>query len=135
MHKNSSEKSSAKEGIKIPQQEVVKFIIKESLRKRKALSQKDLAATINRELVKGESGYRISGKRARLLALQIPVKITIETRHGPQPEKCPVCNKSLKKRYSKNLAGKKLLSALDCSRCGYHGTIAGFVPSRYYFSL
>ena len=63
--------------LKIPQKDVVKFVIKETLSKKKALSQKCLAEIITKELRKGESKYTISGKRARILALEIPVKINV----------------------------------------------------------
>jgi len=121
--------------LKIPKKDVVKFVIKEALQKRKAMSQKDLAEIITKELRRGESKYRISGRRARLLALEIPVALKIETKRGRVPKKCPVCGRGLKKTYSKNLYNRKVLTALRCGKCGFHGTGGKWMPSRYYFSL
>lgn len=121
--------------LKIPKKDVVKFVIKEALQKRKAMSQKDLAEIITKELRKGENKYRITGKRARLLALEVPVKIRTETRKGRVPKKCPVCSRGLKRTYSKNLYGKKLLTNLKCPRCGYRGTGGKWMPRKYRFSL
>jgi peptide subunit release factor 1 (eRF1) len=121
--------------MKIPRRDVVKFVIKEALQKEKAVSQKELAEIITKQLVKGESKYRITGRRARLLALEIPVKIMVETRKGRVPRKCPVCGRGLKRTHSKNLYGKKILTGLRCGRCGYHGTGGRWMPRKYSFSL
>ena len=129
------QKQNSPAELKIPKKDVVKFLIKESLKKRRALSQKELAETITKELRKGESKYSITGRRARLLALEIPVEIRIETRKGQVPKRCPACGRGLKKSYSKNLYGKKILTSLRCCRCGYRGTGGRWIPSRYYFSL
>jgi len=120
---------------KIPQRDIVKFVLKESLQKRKATSQKELVEIIKKGLRKGDSKYSITGKRARLIALQTKVKIKVNTRHGPVPNKCPVCGHGLKRSYSKNLLGRKVLTGLSCSRCRYHGTEGKWIPSRYSFSL
>ena len=121
--------------MKIPQKDVVKFVIKEALQKGKAMSQKELAEIITKELMRGESKYRITGRRARLLALEIPVKITTETRKGSVPRKCPACGRGLKRTYSKNLSGRKLLTGLRCGRCGYRGTGGRWAPRKYVFSM
>jgi peptide subunit release factor 1 (eRF1) len=127
--------ASNSSSLKIPRKDVVKFVIKEALQKRKAMSQKELAEIITKELRRGESKYRITGRRARLLALEVPVKIKTETRKGRVPRKCPVCSRGLKRTYSKNLYGKKLLTSLKCSRCGYHGAGGKWMPRKYRFSI
>ena len=128
-------KKSGNIKLKIPQKDVVKFVIKEALQKRKAMTQKELADIITKELRKGEIKYRISGKRARLLALDIPIKIRVATRKGKVPKRCPACGKGLKRTYSKNLTGKKLLTAIKCGRCGFKGTEGKWMPRKYHFSL
>ena len=121
--------------LKIPRKDVVKFVIKESLQKRKAVSQKRLAENITKELQKGELKYRISGRRARTIALEIPVMLNVETRKGQVPKKCPVCGRGLKKTYSKNLYNRKVLTSIKCGRCGFHGTGGKWIPRRYHFSI
>ena len=121
--------------LKIPRKDVVKFVIKEALQKRKAVSQKHLTEIITKELMKGESKYRITGRRARLLALEVPVTLRTETKRGKIPKRCPACGRGLKKTFSKNLYGKKMLASLRCGRCGFHGSDGKWAPSRYYFSL
>jgi len=129
------QKQGPKERLKIPQKDIVKFVIKEALQKRKALSQKELAEIITKQLRRGESKYIISGKRARLLALDIPVKMIIDTKRGHIPKRCPACGRGLRRTYSKNLYGKRVLTGLRCSKCSYHGTGGKWAPSRYHFSI
>ncbi len=123
-------------GQKIPKKDVVKFIIKECLQNRKMKTQKELVKQISKELKKGDKKYRISGKRARLIALQVPsIRVRIKTKHGKKPRKCPCCSHRLKKKYTRTLAGKKLLYELRCSRCSYKGTEGKWVPKKYEFEL
>jgi predicted RNA-binding Zn-ribbon protein involved in translation (DUF1610 family) len=129
------DKQTSKAKLKIPQKDIVKFVIKEALQKRKAMTQKELAAIITKELRRGENKYRITGRRARLLALDIPIKIKVSTRKGKVPKKCPACGKGLKRTYSKNLTGKKLLTAIRCGKCGYRGSEGKWMPRKYTFSL
>lgn len=126
---------SAKATIKIPRKDVVKFVIKEALQKRDAMSQKELVEIITNELRKGDSKYRITGKRARIIALETNVRIDTATRKGAAPKRCPVCGRGLKRAYSKNLLGRKLLTKIRCCRCGYSGTEGRWMPRKYTFSM
>lgn len=122
-------------GIRIPQKEIVKFIINQTLKSKKAATQEELSRIITSGLSKGDAGYRITGRRARLIALEMPVRVKTETKKGPVPRKCPVCFHGLKKTYSKNLFGKNILTGLSCSRCGYKGNGGKWVPRKYTFEL
>ena len=135
MPPKSKQANDSAPNIKIPGKEVVKFVIKESLRKRKAMSQQELSEIISNELRKGDHKYRITGKRARLLSLEIPAKIKVETRKGPMPRRCPVCGRGLKRTHSKNLAGRKILTSIQCGRCGFRGAGGKWMPRKYSFSL
>ncbi|RLI98563.1 MAG: hypothetical protein DRO99_00410 [Candidatus Aenigmatarchaeota archaeon] len=123
------------EGIKIPQKNIVKFVIKEALKGKKAASQEELAYIIERELRRGDPKYRITGRRAREIALEVPVKVVTETREGPMPRRCPACGHSLKKSHTRNLAGRNIVTGLSCARCGYHGENGKWAPRKYTFRL
>jgi len=118
---------------KVPKKEIVKFIIKEALQKQKISSQNELAGVVIEKLRMGDKKYSITGKRARMIALEIPVRVSIKTRRGQVPKRCPSCSHGLRRTYSKNLFGKKLLSRLRCQRCGYTGLEGRWTPSRYEF--
>lgn len=118
---------------KVPKKEIVKFIIKEALQKQKISSQNELAEVVAEKLRRGDRKYSITGKRARIIALEIPVKVSIKTRRGQAPKRCPSCSYGLRRTYSKNLFGKKLLSGLRCQKCGYKGSEGRWIPSRYEF--
>ncbi len=60
-------------------------------------------------------------------------KLVTETRMGGKTEKCPSCYSSLKKIYTKNLKGRKILYKMMCQRCGYSGVNGKFAPKRYKF--
>ena len=117
----------------IPKKDIVKFFIKETLLHQRVHSQRELADIINRKLKPGE--YVVSGKRARSLALEIPgIKVHIETKRGKTPEtNCPVCYGKLKKIYTKNLRGDKLLVRMQCGSCGYVGHEDKWSPKKYEF--
>ena len=124
------------EKVKRPKSEVVKFIIRNVLRGQKIRTQAELARLACQKLRVGDEGYALSGRRARALAVQIPgISIRMETRHGPVPKRCPCCSHGLKKRFTKNLSGRKLLVRLSCPRCKYAGSGNKWVPSRYEFSM
>ncbi len=118
---------------KVPKKEIVKFIIKEALQRQKISTQSELAGVVAKKLKRGDRKYSITGKRARLIALEIPARVSIKTRRGKVPKRCPSCSHGLKRTYSKNLFGKKLLSGLRCQKCGYRGSEGRWIPSRYEF--
>ncbi len=119
---------------KRPKGEVVKFIIKEILASQKVRTQTVLAELVLERLNREGESYNLSGGRVRSLAAQIPgIGIQTETRGGPAPKKCPCCSHTLKKRFTKNLYGKKLLIRIRCPRCGYTGSENKWAPRRYLF--
>ncbi len=122
--------------MRIPKTDTVQFIIKEVLQERKVTSQKELADLVNRKLKKVDTAYSISERRARSAALQIAqVKVSTLTKKGQPPKKCPSCGHSLKRIYTKNLKGKKLLVRLVCAKCSYTGKENKWEPQRYSFEL
>ena len=122
--------------MKIPSKDLVKFVIKRVLENKKVGSQKELSELVVKELNKNKKQYALSGKRARLIALEIPeVKVLIEVKKGKIPKKCPCCKSKLVKTYTKNLLGGKILVKLKCLKCGYKGLEGKWIPKRYEFSL
>lgn len=116
-----------------PKKEVVKFVIKSILQKQKVDSQLELTELVNKELKKVDKTYTISGKRARKIALELPVKISVLTKNGKILKHCPCCGSSLKKIYTRNLAGKRMLFKLVCSKCEYKGLNGKWAPRKYEF--
>ncbi|RLJ06332.1 MAG: hypothetical protein DRP13_03855 [Candidatus Aenigmatarchaeota archaeon] len=122
--------------MRIPKKEVIEFLIKEILSRKNIYSQKELTEELLKELQKTDKEYRITGKRARKIALSLPeVSIKITTKYGSIPELCPVCGSRLKKIHTLNLKGKKVLSKLVCPKCGYQGKQNKWIPKRYEFHL
>jgi hypothetical protein len=116
----------------IPKKDIVKFFIKETLLQQKAHSQSELAEIINKKMKSGE--YAVSGRRVRSIALEVPgVRIHAVTKRGKVPEQCPVCATHLKRIYSKNLMGDKLLLRVQCDGCGYSGNNEKSSPMKYEF--
>jgi len=121
---------------KIPKSEVVKFIIKEILRNQKISTQARLAELASQKLKMNDEGYRLSGRRARALAVHMPdINVQMETRHGPIPKRCPCCSHGLRKKHTKNLRGRRVIISLACSRCNYRGSENKWVPRRYVFEM
>ena len=122
--------------MRIPKREVVKFVLKSALRKRKARSQEELVQAVNRELRKVDSGYSITGKRLREIAVSMPdVKIEVVTRKGRAPSRCPSCGSQLRKSWDRNLVGRKILRSMTCQRCGYAGKTGKWSPGKYNFCV
>jgi len=122
--------------MRIPKKEVVEFFLREILQSRKITSQTELAEILGKKLKKGNEYYTITGKRARMIATEIPgVQVIVYTKKGRKPSKCPSCSHRLKKVYMKNLKGKRLLIRLECPNCGYTGSEGRWAPRRYKFTL
>lgn len=120
----------------IPKKEIVEFLIRESLKDRKARSQKELSEILNQKLKSVDPDYSVTGKRVRSIAIDMPdVMIRVHTRSGSRPETCPSCGSELKKIYTKDLAGRDILSRMDCDTCGYSGRKDKWMPKRYEFWL
>jgi len=125
-----------KKGTKLPKKDVVIFVVKEVIQKHKEIgSQREFTELVNSSLKRVDPKLTISGKRLRSLCLGTPnLKLMIETRKGKLRRKCPSCSSSLRKVYTKNLRGRKILYKLVCSRCGYSGKDGKWTPKRYVFS-
>ncbi len=120
---------------KIPKEGIIRTIIESAIEEREIGSQTELADFIRGKLKHGDDNYRISGKRARLIALDIPdLEVHIETKEGEVPEKCPSCSGQLESIYMRNLKGEKILSKLVCKICPYEGRQNKWIPRRYIFT-
>jgi predicted RNA-binding Zn-ribbon protein involved in translation (DUF1610 family) len=124
-----------KKGMKIPKKDVVVFVVKEVIQKHQKInSQEEFTDLVNKSLKRVDAKLTISPRRLRLLSLGLPnLKLTVETKKGRSISKCPSCFKTLRKVYTKNLRGRKLLYKLVCSKCGYSGKNGKFAPKRYVF--
>jgi predicted RNA-binding Zn-ribbon protein involved in translation (DUF1610 family) len=120
-------------GKKIPNDDVLEFVVREVLCQRSADSQKELAELVNKKFAATGSGFRVSPSRARAAALKVGSKLLIKTRKGQAPVKCPGCGRRLKKAYIRNLKGRNMVFSMKCPHCGYEGKSGRWSPSRYGF--
>jgi predicted RNA-binding Zn-ribbon protein involved in translation (DUF1610 family) len=122
--------------MKFPKSEVVKFVVKSALRRRTANSQEELVKMVNSELRKVDSQYAITGKRLRSIIVTMPeMKMSVSVRKGVMHQKCPSCGSGLKKAYTMNLKGRKVLDNMKCAKCGYRGHDGKWMPRKYGFRL
>ena len=122
--------------MKIPKKEVVKFVTKSVLNRRIADTQAELTAMVNEELQKVDPDYAITGKRLREITVSMSdVGIKVDTKRGDTPRRCPSCNAGLKKSFSRNLKGRRILEQLRCPKCGYKGHDGRWRPRKYGFSM
>lgn len=118
-----------------PKEDVLRFLIREVLNSRPAGSQEELSGLVRAELGKSDADFAITGERVRRIAVKIPgVRVFVSLRRGRVPSKCPCCFSGLRRIYTKNLKGKRILVGLRCRRCGYRGSGDKWVPRRYGFS-
>jgi hypothetical protein len=124
-----------RKGVKFPKEEVIQFIIRKVIRKQREVnSQRELAELVNKNLRMVEPHYTISPRRVRLISIRLPdVKVKVQTKRGKIRKKCPSCLHSLKRVYTKNLKGKRILFKLVCPKCSYQGLNGKWVPRRYSF--
>ncbi len=124
-----------KAGMKLPKKDVVNFVIKEVMQKNKEIeSLREFTDLVNMRLKMVDFRLVISGKRLRNIFIKMPsTKLVIETRKGKKTKRCPSCFSGLKRVYTKNLRGRKILYKLVCSKCGYSGANGKFSPKRYKF--
>ena len=124
-----------RKGTKLPKKDVVLFVIREIIQRYKKIeSQREFTDLVNENLKRVDSKLAISGKRLRMLSLEVPnLGLKIETKRGKIRKRCPSCSKVLRKVYTKDLRGKKILYKLVCSKCGFTGKEGKWVPRRYVF--
>jgi len=122
--------------MKVPREDAVRFVIKSVLKRSKAGSQEELAAMVNAELRNADPEYAVSEKRAREIAVSMDdVRVEVLVRKGKMPSRCPSCGSHLKKTYSRNLKGRKIIEKMACQRCGYAGHDGKWLPMRYIFTV
>jgi len=120
---------------RIPKDDVVEFVIREVLRGKNVRTQAELAE-LSCDVLKGRHIRGITGRRARMVALRIPgVKMRVDTRNGPMPERCPCCSSELEKIYAKDLSGNRIIVGMECTKCSYRGHGKKWVPRRYGFEI
>jgi predicted RNA-binding Zn-ribbon protein involved in translation (DUF1610 family) len=124
-------------GAKLPKPDVVKFEIVRVLKKHKQVdSQKRMAYLVNKNLKKVEPNYSVSPGKIRILASRTPgVKIRVETRKGKFSDKCPSCEAKVRKLYTKNLKGRKILYKIACPKCSFSGKNGKWTPKKYSFGM
>lgn len=119
-----------------PRQDVVKFLIREVLNSRPVDSQEEFSGLVRTELRKSDPGLAIAGKRLRMIALKTPgVRVLVSLKRGRVPKKCPCCFSGLRKIYTRNLKGQKILAGLRCRRCSYKGSDNKWLPKKYGFCI
>lgn len=126
-----------KKGVRLPSVDVIRFEITRVLKKHKSVgSQKRLASLVNGNLKKVEPSFSVSDKRIRSITFRMPeVKVSISTRKGKLSSKCPSCGGRLKKSYTRNLKGKRIVYRISCQKCGFSAKNGRWNPKRYSFSM
>ncbi|MBU0953539.1 MAG: hypothetical protein KKA90_03915 [Nanoarchaeota archaeon] len=114
---------------------VVRFVLKAVLANRTAHSQAELLNLVTRELAKVDPEQRVSAPRLRRIVSKMPVRMTIATKRGKLPSRCPSCSSAIKKIRTKTLTGKTVTIGVRCRTCSYRGTQGRYLPRRYHFSL
>ncbi len=121
--------------MKLPKDEVVRFVLRKALAQRAVHSQVELTKLVNAELRKVDSEHAVSGSRIRRLTTGMPVVVRVLTKKGAVPKSCPSCGGRLRKILSKTLTGRTLMVGMKCPRCPYKGMQDKFAPSRYEFRM
>lgn len=124
-----------KEHRKIAKDDVIRFVLKEIMKEKvKVESQRELTELVNKRLSRVDKLYSVSNERIRLMAVDSSgIKVSVKTREGRTPEKCPVCLHSLKKRKMKNLKGRSIVYGYLCKNCGFEAHENDGVPAKYLF--
>ncbi len=119
----------------IPKEDIVKFLLKDVVSGNRIGSQRELSEKLLSRLRKNDPAYSMTGKRAREIALRTPgIRVSISTRKGRVPKRCPACGGRLRKTYTRNLKGRRVVVRLSCTRCSYAGKSGRWIPSRYSFT-
>ena len=124
-----------KEGMKIPKKDVILFVVREVMQKNGEIeSLREFAALVNHRLKMVDSRLSVSPARLRSVFARMPgTRIVTETRAGGSADRCPSCASGLRKVYTKNLKGRKILYKMVCQRCGFSGVNGKYAPKRYKF--
>jgi len=109
----------------------------ESLRKGKVTSQNELASKALSRMPGGPAVYRLSPRRARMVASRsgrIRVKMTAR-RSDREMKRCPYCSKALERAKARDLFGEPTVGERFCSACGFRMPPGRLEPARYTFEL
>ena len=122
----------------IPSDErVIKAVIKVLKKYRTVSSQKRFKDLVEKELKTKKMDYHISGSRLRNIILKNNlVNIEIHSREGDPHKilnKCPVCNKSLKRVKNLTIWGGEVTIEFRCLNCGYWTGKKKRIPTLYVF--
>ncbi|MCD6481597.1 MAG: hypothetical protein J7L31_04925 [Thermoplasmata archaeon] len=122
---------------KIPKEEEVRKALYAVLKKYGYVSSlKKLRDEMAKELKKMDSSYRLSMRRARIIAARSGfVRVEVKKGKGKMEGKnCPVCGNKMKPIRSISLLGEKVVLGYKCGLCGYSGKMDE-MPVKYEFHL
>jgi len=99
-------------------------------------SLKKLRDEMVKELRKINPSYRLSMKRARIIAVRSGfVRVEVKKGKGKMEGKnCPVCGNRMKPLTTISLLGERVVLGYECGLCGYRGKVDE-VPVKYEFHL
>jgi len=125
-------------GYHIASDEQIKKALKKVLTKSWTVnSQKKLKKLVEKELKTKKHEYGITPKRLRDIAINSDfVKLEIHSREGDPKKsmnKCPVCERDLKKVKNQTIWGGKVTIEFRCKHCGYWTGKKKRIPNRYVF--
>lgn len=124
-------------GPQVRDEEVVAALATVFARHDKVETQRRLREMVAKELARRRPGARVSGERARVLAVRSGlVRLETRTKVGDGIQgvtQCPVCGAKVRKVRNRTLTGGQVLVGLRCSSCGYRAGQKLAVPTKYVF--
>ncbi|MEW6069119.1 MAG: hypothetical protein AB1485_00730 [Candidatus Thermoplasmatota archaeon] len=125
-------------GYKIPHEELVTLGLKKVFRKIAIVnSQSALKRLLSKEIVKLDPSYKVSGTRARVVALSKGLaRMELIVKEGDEIKElsfCPVCKSKLTPIRSKTLYDWEITVGYKCKKCSYWCGKKLRVPVRYIF--
>lgn len=129
--------ATAGPGTQVRDEEVVAALAAVFARHDKVETQRRLRELVAKELGRRRPGARVSGERARALAVRAGlVRLEMRTKAGDGIQgvsQCPVCGGKLRKVRNRTLSGGQVLVGLRCAACGYRAGQRIAVPTKYTF--
>lgn len=125
-------------GYKIPAEKLVVSALSRALKRVRIInSQRSLREFVSKELAKVDPAYKISGKRARLVAIKSgKAGIELHAKEGKKIDrldKCPVCFSKVRPIKNKTLYDWEITVGYKCKVCGYSTGMKLKMPKRYVF--
>ncbi|MCA1813795.1 MAG: hypothetical protein LC624_07575 [Halobacteriales archaeon] len=118
-------------------EEVVAAVASVFAKRDKVETQHRLRRFVEEELQRRKPGAKVSGSRARVLALRSGlVRLELRTKTMPgqeEAEQCPACKGKLRRLRNRTLKGGTVLVGLRCPECGYKSGRDLEVPTKYVF--